>query len=136
MKVFIDTSAFVALFIDKETYHEKIASKYYEYRQQRAIFFTSYYILDELFTRLSYYKIVDINKHIQKLKDAFNANELTVLQIDEALFEKSIEVFIKYAEHKISFTDATTYMLFKNYKLDEIFTLDKDFKKIRIATSF
>lgn len=136
MKVFIDTSAFVALFVDKETSHKKIASKYYDYRQQRAIFFTSYYILDELFTRLNYYKGIDVKKHIQRLKDSIKANELTVLQIDEALFEKSLGVFIKFAEHKISFTDATTIMLFKNYKLDEIFTLDSDFKKMRLATSF
>jgi|SRR3989344_2030933 len=136
MKVFIDTSAFIALFVDKEISHEKIARKYYDYRQQRAIFFTSYYILDELFTRLSYYKGVDIKKYIQKLKNSIKANELTVLQIDEVLFDKSIIMFTKFAEHKISFTDATTYTLFKDYKFDEIFTLDSDFKKIGVATSF
>ena len=136
MKVLIDTSAFVALFVDKETYHKKVAKKYNDYRQQRAILFTSYYVLDELFTRLLYYKEINTKKHIRILKDSIAANELTVMQIDEAIFQKSLEIFLKFSEHKISFTDATTYTLYKDFAIDEIFTLDSDFKKMRINTSF
>lgn len=136
MKVFIDTSAFVAFLVEKEDHHRKVAKKYYEYRQKRAIFFTSDYILDELFTRLLYYKQFDIKKYIQKLKDSISKGEITVLRIDEALFEKALEGFLKFSEHKISFTDVTSYSLFKNFSLDEIFTLDADFKKFRVKTSF
>lgn len=135
MKVFIDTGAFVALFVDKEQFHKEVANKYYDYRQQRTILFTSYYVLDELFTRLLYYRKADIKKHIEKLKTAIAANELTVMQIDEALFAKSLEVFLKFSEHKISFTDATTYVLYKDFAIDEVFTLDSDFKKMRVNTS-
>lgn len=136
MKVFIDTSAFVALLVDKETDHKIVAKKYYEYRQKRAILFTSDYILDELFTRLLYFKQVDIKKYIQKLKESISEGEITVLRVDEALFEKALEAFLKFSDHEISFTDATSYSLLKDFSLDEIFTLDDDFKKIRVATSF
>lgn len=135
MKVFIDTSALVALLVDKEQFHLKVVRKYKDYRQARTVLFTSYYILDELFTRLLYYK-VDIRKHIQKLKDSIAANELTVLQIDDTLFNKSVDIFLKFSDHKISFTDATSYILYKDFALDEVFTLDDDFKKIRVNTSF
>ncbi|MBU3978077.1 PIN domain-containing protein [Patescibacteria group bacterium] len=136
MKIFIDTSAFIALLVENELDHLKVAKKYFDYRQQRSILFTSYFILDELFTRLLYYKNINIKKYIQVLQTAIAANELTVMQVDEALFEKSITVFMKFSEHNISFTDATTYILYKEYFLDEIFTLDSDFKKMRIKTSF
>ena len=136
MQVFIDTSAFVALLVDKETDHKKVAKKYHDYRQRRAILFTSDYILDELFTRLLYYQQVDIKKYIQKLKESISKGEITVLRIDEALFEKALEVFLKFSDHKVSFTDATSYALFKDFNLDEVFTLDDDFKKIRVNTSF
>lgn len=136
MKVFIDTSAFVALLVDNELDHEKVARKYYDYRQNRAILFTSDYILDELFTRLLYFKI-DIRRYIKKLKESISKGEITILRIDDALFEKALEGFLKFSEHKISFTDATSYTLLKNYSLDEIFTLDNDFKKIGLnASSF
>lgn len=135
MKVFFDTSALVALLVDKEQFHSKVARQYKNYRQTRAVLFTSYYILDELFTRLLYYK-VDVRKQINKLKDSISANELTVLQIDENLFNKSVDIFLKFSEHKISFTDATSYVLYKDFSLDQIFTLDSDFKRMRIKTSF
>lgn len=135
MKVFIDTSAFVALLVEVETDHKKIAKKYLHYRKQRALFITSDYILDELFTRLFYYKL-DIKKHIEKLKESISRKEIVVLHIDEGLFDKSVGVFLKFSEHKISFTDATTFCLYKDFSLDEIFTLDDDFKKMRIPTSF
>lgn len=136
MKVFIDTSAFVALLVEKETDHKIVAKKYHDYRQNRAILFTSDYVLDELFTRLLYYQQVDIKKYIEKLKESISKGEITVLRVDEALFEKALEAFLKFSDHKISFTDATSYTLFKDFSLDEVFTLDDDFKKIRVATSF
>jgi len=136
MKVLIDTSAFVALLVDKETDHEKVAKKYHDYRQNRAAFFTSDYILDELFTCLLYFRQVDIKKYIQKLNESISVGEITVLRIDEALFEKALEGFLKFSDHKISFTDATSYCLYKDFTLDEVFTLDNDFKRMRLNTSF
>ncbi len=62
--------------------------------------------------------------------------EVKVLDIDEATFVKSLNSLLKFAQHKISLTDATTYTLFRDLQLDEVFTLDSDFKKIGIKTSF
>ena len=137
MKVFIDTGIFIALFVSSERYHLKVSKKYKDYRKQRAQLFTSYYILDELFTRLIY----DFGKSLtQKAIDLLNKSiekeELVILDIDEAIFKKAQEALIKFSEHKISLTDATSYILFKDLSLDEIFTLDDDFKKIRVSTSF
>lgn len=135
MKVFVDTSAFVALLVENERFHKEVAQKYHDYRKQRAALLTSYYILDELFTRLLFYKEVDLKSLVKKFNDSITLNELTVFQIDETLFDKAINIFLKFSEHKISFTDATTYVLYKDFALDEIFTLDDDFKKMRINTS-
>lgn len=137
MKVFIDTGAFIALFVSSERYHSKVSKKYKDYRKQYAKLFTSYYILDELFTRLIY----DFGKSLtQKAIDLLNKSiekeEIVVLDIDEVIFKKAQEAMIKFSEHKISLTDATSYILYKDFSLDEIFTLDDDFRKIRLRTSF
>jgi len=137
MKIFFDTGAFIALFISQEKYHKQIFTKYRDYRKQRALFYTSYYILDELFTRLIY----DFGKSAtEKIKDllmrSVELEEIKVLDIDEVTFDKSLNSLLKFAEHKISLTDATSYTLFKDLQLDEIFTLDSDFKKIGLKTSF
>lgn len=137
MKVFIDTSGFIAYFIKQEAFHEEIVRKLKVYQQQKVILLTSDYVLDELLTWFS----AKQNKHILEkliagLEKMQQNDELRVLLIDPTIFKKAQEVIVKFSDHKISFTDATTYVLYKDFKLDEIFTLDKDFKKMRAKTSF
>ena len=137
MKVFIDTSAFIALFVSSEHYHKQITDKYNFYRKQRALFYTSYYILDELYTRLIYDFGGDLTKKvIELLSKSLEKEEIKVLDIDEGTFKESLAALLKFSEHRISLTDATTYMLYKNLGLDEVFTLDSDFKKIGVKASF
>ena len=47
MKVFIDTSAFIALILKDESFHEKVVNKYKVYKKSRAQLITSDYVLDE-----------------------------------------------------------------------------------------
>src|SRR3990167_7940553 len=137
MKIFIDTGIFIALFGSSERYHLKVSKKYKDYRKQRTQLYTSYYILDELFTRLIYdFGKSATEKVINLLIKSIEKEEVKVLDIDEAIFIKSLNSLLKFAEHKISLTDATTYTLFKDFQLDEVFTLDSDFKKIGLKTSF
>jgi len=136
MKVFIDTSAFIALFVSSEKFHQKVTLKYEDYRKLRVQLYTSYYILDELYTRLIYdFGMTVTQKAIDILNIAIEKEEITVLDIDEVIFKKAQSALIKFSEHKISLTDGTSYILYKDFALDEIFTLDSDFKKIRVKTS-
>lgn len=137
MKVFIDTGAFIALFVSSEKYHKQVSKKYKEYRKQHSQLFTSYYILDELFTRLIYdFGKTAAQKTIERMDKSIEKEELKVLDIDAVIFKKAQEIMIKFSEYKISLTDATSYILYKDFALDEVFTLDDDFKKIRVSTSF
>lgn len=136
MKVFIDTSVFMALILKEESYHGKVAAQYKSYKQARAQFITSTYILDELFTRCLY----RAGSHGAKLaigliREIVASDELTVLEIDSQIFKRAEDIFLKFSDHKISFTDATSYCLYKDFSLDEVFTLDSDFKKMRVTTS-
>ena len=97
MKVFVDTSSFVALFVDKEQSHQEVSQKYRNYKQEKATLFTSHYILDELFTRLLYYgNNTNLVNLIGKLKQSISKGEITILKVDEAVFEQSISTFLKF----------------------------------------
>lgn len=137
MKVFFDTSAFIAYFVKQETNHEKVVSKYNLYRKQRVQFFTSNYIIDELLTWFSSHQTKQFTERlIESLKKMGNDNEIKILYVDASLVDKATPILLKFLEHKISFTDATTYVLYKDFAIDEIFTLDRDFKRMRLTTSF
>ncbi len=137
MKIFIDTSAFLALILEDESYHQKVVDKYKAYKKSRAQLITSDYILDELYTRCVYRAgSFGAKIAIDLIQEIVSHDELTVLEVDLQVFKKAQEIFLKFSDHKISFTDATSYILYKDFALDEVFTLDSDFKKIRVATSF
>ena len=137
MKIFIDASAFMALILKDESYHQKVVDQYKAYKKSRAQLITSDYILDELYTRCVYKAgSFGAKLAIDLIQEIVAHGELTVLEIDSHIFKKAQEIFLKFSDNKISFTDATSYVLYKDFALDEIFTLDSDFKKMRIATSF
>lgn len=137
MKVFIDTSAFMALILKQESFHDKVVAQYKAYKQVRAQLITSTYILDELFTRCVYRAgNYGAKSAISLIRETIASNELTVLEVDSRIFQRAENIFLKFSDHKISFTDATTYVLYRDFALDEVFTLDDDFKKVRVSTSF
>ncbi|MBI2430469.1 MAG: type II toxin-antitoxin system VapC family toxin [Candidatus Levybacteria bacterium] len=137
MKVFIDTGAFIAYFLKQEESHDEVVRKYNFYSEAKATFITSDYIIDEL---LTWFSAKQPKHHLEKLIDALDKmekdGELGFVHIDKTIFRKAREILLKFSDHKISFTDATTYVLYKDFSLDEVFTLDRDFKKMRITTSF
>lgn len=137
MKVFIDTGAFIAYFVKQEAYYDEVVAKYGVYLSRRAQLFTSDYVLDELLTWFSAKQTkAYLEKLIHALQTMQGSGEIRVFNTDSAIFKKAQEVLLKFSDHKISFTDATTYVLYKDFSLDEIFTLDDDFKKMRTRTSF
>lgn len=137
MKVFLDTSAFIAYFVKQDTHHEKVINKYNFYRKNKALFLTSNYIVDELLTWFSSHQTKHFTEVlIEALEGVATEGEIKTLYVDELIANKAVPIFLKFADHKISFTDATTYVLYKDFAIDEIFTLDADFRRIRAKTSF
>ena len=133
MKVFIDTGIFIAFFIRQESRHGDVAVKYQWYRKNKTIFITSTYVLDELLTWFVYHQPSSVTKKIVSALDRIEKeHELRVMDIDEVTRKKAIELFTKYLDQRISFTDATTAVLLKKFSFDELFTLDSDFRNIGI----
>jgi predicted nucleic acid-binding protein len=137
MRVFVDTSVFMSLFITNEITHEVVSAKYQEYRDSNAFFYTNYFVLSELYTRVLYDVHASACRRVVKSVNALvRGGGLQVLDVDAVLFSKAEKAMVKFSEHKMSLVDATIFACVKLYKLDEVFTLDKDFRKIGLKTSF
>lgn len=136
-KVFIDTGAFIAYFVKQDQFHEEVLNKFKYYRAQNAMILTSDYILDELQTWFCAKQPKNLlERLIFSLQKMEEEGEIKVLSVDRAVFRKAQEVLLKFSEHKVSFTDATSYCLYRGFAIDEILAVDDDFKKMRLNTSF
>lgn len=134
MKVLIDTSAWISLFIRSEVTHSSVKSALEKYMKGGALLFTSDYILDETYTRLCYDQSpAALKKAIGYFKEMFSVGDVSMLRVDETIFKRAESVISKYAPLKLSFTDATSFVLFRDLQLDEMLSLDSDFRKLRLV---
>ncbi len=134
-RIFIDSSAWIEFILTREKHHKKVVDYVISEVKKRSKFFTSDYVLDETFTRL----ITDQSYHTaktlkEKVKVLEKERQLLVLWTEEVFFNKAWVVFTKFAEHRLSFTDASIITYAQDLKIDEILTLDTDFKKVGLTT--
>ena len=136
MKLFIDTSAFVARLDKRDTRHsdaieifDAIARGMYKYNK----LYTSNYVLDESVTHVLYR--TKRHDHALRMLDLItNSRYINMLWVTEDVQNKAIFLFRKYTDKMLSITDCTSAVLMNEYNIDTIFTFDNDFKVLGLKT--
>lgn len=137
MKVFVDTGAWIGRHIKSDLYNFAAKKAYAYYKNARALFYTNDYVLDEVYTRLIYdVHLKAAQKFHEQIKSALNKRQLVLLDVGDKDRKQAWQILDKYAEHRLSFTDATIVTQFIELNLDEIFTFDSHFRDIRLPTNF
>ncbi len=127
MKLFVDTSALVAL-ADRNDQRHDAAKRFLETLPSAARFYTSNYVIDETITRLRTLAGVEV---AAKTAEAIWSSELYQIHaIDHTVEREALQILRKYADHRLSFTDCTTTVLLEQLDIDRIFAFDDDFRKL------
>lgn len=123
MKVFVDTSTWIAYFNGSDDFHSKAV----EFFGKKPILISSNIVLHETVAHLQN----RVDRKTAKLAAEFILNPLLVELIFISKEEEKLS-FKKYKKglKKISFVDWTNFILMKKHKIDKIFTFDRDFKKM------
>lgn len=130
-KVFIDSSAWIAHVLIGEPSHERIVELIKECIIKRATIFTSNDVIDETVTRLIYHTNPRVVAgFIAFIEDSVAKKLLVQLWTDEQIQAEAFVLVRKYADQKVSLTDATSVELIKRFRIDAIVTLDSDFTKM------
>jgi len=133
-RIFIDTSGWIELVLSGEIHHRAAAAYFMAESRAGSKFFTNDYVLDEAWTRLVTNQSLTSARALRaKTKEAERQRQLLVLWTDKTIFNRAWRSFTKFAEHKLSFTDAVIATVVEDLKIDEILTLDRGFKKIGLA---
>ncbi|TSC85299.1 MAG: nucleic acid-binding protein, contains PIN domain [Microgenomates group bacterium Gr01-1014_16] len=135
MKVFIDTGVWIALKDRDDRDHDK-AKKHLQFlKKKRALLFCNDYILAETYTRFIYdFGLNEAISFNQSVVEGADLN-LTVIEVNEGARQSAWRLLRKYADHKLSFADATAAVSFLDYQMDEIFTFDGHFRDINLPTN-
>lgn len=132
MSVLIDTGIFIAFHNIKDENHQRATELIREIIDgKHGIAFTTDYIFDEAITtalmRTGNHNIaIKLGENILGVKVKF----VSMIQIDNTSFSSGWELFNKYINKKLSFTDCVSIAVIKNYGLDKIVSFDSDFDGI------
>lgn len=134
-KVFIDTSAWISYSLSKQPKHSTIEKLIKQFIKEGTTIYTSNDVIDETVTRLIYDTDIKIvQRFINLTNKGGQNNNFTQLWVDIDIQVEAFELVQKYAEHKISLTDATSIALMKKFSIESVISLDSDFIKVGIST--
>lgn len=124
--IFIDTSAFKAVFDESDDFYLKACDCWQKALFEQILFITTNFILDETFTLF--------RSHLGKEKTlifrdrlAASPKSIKVVKIQPEDELKAWQYFEKLSGRGISFTDCTSFSVMKRLKLETAFTFDQDF---------
>jgi predicted nucleic acid-binding protein len=125
LKVFIDTSAFCALAIPKDQNNSNAKAIHTKLQEQKAIIYTSDYVLDESYTLL---KMRGSHTASVKFMDEIGKSHINILRIDAHIETAAKAVFRKFEDKRLSFTDCTSFVLINQFGIEAVFAFDEHFK--------
>lgn len=128
MRIFVDTSAWIAIADDSDKYHSEAKSYYLQRLKEKTSFLTSNDVLAETYTWLRYHvsHSYAVRFH-QMVTSAEKLRTLEILWVNRAMADAAWEIFERYNDQLFSFADCTSFVLARHAKVNEIFAFDEDF---------
>lgn len=123
--IFIDTGALIARYLQQDQHHDSAIKKWEKIRISDEKCFTSNFVLDELFTLLA--RWTDYAFAAEKAHIIYASAAFKILRPDQVIEEQAIELFLKFADQKMSFTDCISFALMKQHKIKKAFSFDRHF---------
>ena len=132
MKIFIDTSAWVALENRRDIHYREAVTFRDDIKNKRYRLYTSSFVLDETYTLLlanvGYKKTIEFGKRIKVLK---TKGLLHVIKVSEEIEESAWLIFERFNKDKFwSFTDCTSKTIMEMLDIDKSFSFDKNFEQM------
>ncbi len=132
--IFVDTSGWIALSDRRDQYHGDALAIYTKFKKRKQRLTTTTYVIDETITRLRY----DLSHSIaiafmDFIERAEETRVLSVLFIDQKLFQEAKKTFRKYNASKLSFADCTSFAVCQKYKISNAFAFDQHFAMMGIV---
>lgn len=123
--IFIDTGAFLARFVERDQYHDAATKHWQTLRNDRRQCFTSNFVLDETITLLARRSTYDFAA--ERARNLFESTSLSILRPDGNDEFAALELFQKYADQSVSFTDCISFVLMEKQNIKCAFSFDRHF---------
>lgn len=124
-KIFVDTSAWVALFAANDKHHEKAVSIFEKIEASKLPIYTSDYCIDETITT-----ILARGNHKQSVlagEALFTSKIIKLIYVCPDYLHVAWELYQKYTDKSFSFTDVSSFAIMKDLNIKKAFAFDREF---------
>jgi predicted nucleic acid-binding protein len=125
--IYIDTGPFLARYVEKDQHHDDAASAWEKIQRSGQRLYTSNFVLDELFTLLA--RRTTYRFAAERARNILDSTAIQILRPERKQEREAIELFAKYADQKVSFTDCVSFLLMKEAKIRQAFSFDRHFER-------
>lgn len=128
MRVFVDTSAWVALYYKRDQYHKEAGNIWKGITRKKPKLYTTDYVFDETVTLLR--KRAGYHPSRAAGESILKSPHVELIFVDKDVMLRAWEVYEKYKDHDLSFTDCTSIALMNDRGIKEVFGFDSHFEKV------
>jgi predicted nucleic acid-binding protein len=135
--IFVDTSGWVSLIGEDETFHDEITAIYQEAMRQRCRLITTNYIVTEVVALLTNRPIVPRQRMIAFVDALKAAPHVQIEFVDRAIDDVAWVRIKERSERDWSLVDASSFILMEQFNVIQALTLDHHFEQagfIRLPT--
>jgi uncharacterized protein len=123
--IFIDTGAFLARVIQRDQHHDAAQSHWEVLRNGQRRCFTSNFVLDETITLLG--RRAGYHFAAERARAIYSSDALTILRPLGGDESAALDLFEKYADQGVSFTDCISFVLMAGHGIRTAFSFDNHF---------
>ena len=127
MKVFVDTSALVALENRRDAVHAQAVRAYRKMLKASNELLTSDYVFDETITLLK--RRAGATIAAEWGRRLLSSRLFEVVFVDRAALDAGLQIFEQTADQPFSFTDCTSFALMRARDVGTAFAFDRDFTR-------
>jgi len=124
--IYLDTGAFVARYIQRDQFHERSLKSWHKLQTSGQTCFTSNFVLGETATLIG--RTAGYSFAAETARRILSSSGLTLLRPEERDEFRALDLFEKYADQKVSFTDCVSFVLMQKNRLTRVFSYDRHFQ--------
>ena len=124
--IFIDSGAFLARYLGKDQHHRLAQQGWRNIRKTRLLCFTSNFVLNETFTLLA--RRAGYSFAAERARNILTSPILTILRPQSEDESEVVDLFEKFADQQVSFTDCISFALMRKHKIRSAFSFDSHFE--------
>jgi len=127
MKLFVDTSAWAAIYDPSDRWHRAAQDALHGSVHARVTFVTTDYVLDETLTLLLVH--AGRPQALQFGEVVLQSRNVELVHIDPATWDRAWQMFRRYDDKQWAFTDCTSFVVMRQRGLQRAFSYDRHFEQ-------